>query len=505
MQRLFLSVGKVVCLLRSYASDRRGNVAILVAITMIPMVGLVGLGTDYGIALTDKSKLDNAADTAAIAAVSAAKSYVTANPNDLNLTANALAAGLNQATRSFNVNMGNLPFATIPTAVTSTTAAPSTNTCAQGSVCIYLSQTLSTFTSTVYYNTTTQNHFGQLFQTPTFNIKGSAASSLTMGQYIDFYVMLDVSGSMGIPTTTDGQNALAKVNPDNRSSYPGGCVFACHYPGNSGYATAEGQNSSIPVNPPIPLRVDTVGQAVSSLLSTATATEQQSGIANEFRIGLYPYIVHAIDAAPLSANFAQATKVSQSLGSTYLDQGWSNPPTSSNGTAIGSGGTHFENFLNDMTNYIKTPISNGKVGNGLTALNPKGFIFLVTDGVDNNQVYNGSNGSWTGSQPQIPGSSFSNFCSTAATYGFTVAILYIPYVPIANPNYSFAGNEDGIVNQLVTGSQDGLQTPPVNQVPPALQSCASPGFFFTASSQQAINQAMQTMFFQALQVARLTQ
>ncbi|WP_432490681.1 hypothetical protein, partial [Flavonifractor plautii] len=80
----------------------------------------------------------------------------------------------------------------------------------------------------------------------------------------------------------------------------------------------------------------------------------------------------------------------------------------------------------DMTNYIKTPISNGKVGNGLTALNPKGFIFLVTDGVDNNQVYNGSNGSWTGSQPQIPGSSFSNFCSTAATYGFTVAILYIP-------------------------------------------------------------------------------
>ena len=60
-------------------------------------------------------------------------------------------------------------------------------------------------------------------------------------------------------------------------------------------------------------------------------------------------------------------------------------------------------------------------------------------------------------------------------------------------------------------SQDGLQNPPTNSTLPPLQppsgttGCASPGFFFTASSQSAINQAMQTMFFQALQVARLTQ
>jgi hypothetical protein len=74
----------------------------------------------------------------------------------------------------------------------------------------------------------------------------------------------------------------------------------------------------------------------------------------------------------------------------------------------------------------------------------------------------------------------------------TVAILYIPYQPIYAPNASFAGNEDGKVSAVIP------------YIPADLQSCASPGFFFTANSDADINNAMQAMFAQALRAARLT-
>ena len=444
-------------LVRGWHRNRRANVSITYAFALVPTIALLGLGTDWYKEQSYKKRLDAAADSAALAAITTAKAYITANSNSNSAVTAAITAGTAQAAKVFSVNAGS---ARLNLSVTPQITFPQPSN--------------QTYTATVSYSTAMPTSFGRLVGMPSFTVTGSATSSLTMGQYIDFYVLLDVSGSMGIPTTTGGQTQLASINPDDRSEYPTGCVFACHYPGYSGYALTRSNN--------IALRVDTVGQAVTQLLQTATATEQQSGISNEFRIGLYPFITHAIDAAPLSSNFSQATTVSQNLGSTYLDQGYTGgpgTPTASNGTQIGSGGTHFEYFVNDMPNYIQS------FGNGQTSSAPKPFLFLVSDGVDNNQTY-----PFNGSQPQLP---TTNFCTLAQSYGFTVAVLYIPYVPISNPNPSFAGDEDDRVNAVIP------------QVPLTLQNCATPGFFFTASSPTDINNAMQTMFFQALQVARLTQ
>ncbi len=226
----------------------------------------------------------------------------------------------------------------------------------------------------------------------------------------------------------------------------------------------------------ITLRVDSVGKAVRNLLQTAVATQT---LQNQYRIGLYPFIVNMMQAAELSSNLSTATTVANQLGDVYLDSGLSNPQTS----AMGSGGTHFENVFPGLANYVKT------VGNGSSAAQPKPFVFIVTDGADDNQVY--SNGSWTGAQPQEPNNF--GYCQYAQSVGVTVAILYIPYQPIFNPNASFANNEDGRVNNIIPS------------IPGDLQACASPGFFFTANSDSDINNAMQAMFAQALQAARLTQ
>ncbi len=438
---------------RDWYRDRRGNVTILYAFAMLPTIALMGLGTDWYQQQAYKTRLDAAADSAAIAAITTAQAYInTHSATQSNATANAIAAGQAQAVKVFAVNSGSTQ-SRIPVTPT-ITFSPVVN---------------QTLTASVTYSGAMPTNFGRLVGAPTFPISGKATSSLTMGKYIDFYLLLDVSGSMGIPTTTAGQTALAQKNPDNLSTYPTGCVFACHYAGSQGYTIARANN--------IALRVDTVGQAVTALLQTANQTKT---LLNQYRVGLYPFIVHAIDAAPLSSDFTLATSVSSTLGSNYLDQG-TQGQTSSTGVQIGSGGTHFEYIQNDMIGYLRN------FGDGSSASAPKPFIFIVTDGVDNNQFY-----PFNGSQPQIPNL---NFCNTARGNNppFTVAVLYIPYVPISNPNPSFAGDEDDRVNSLIPS------------IPPALQACASPGFFFTASTPADINNAMQTMFFQALQAARLTQ
>ena len=41
--------------------------------------------------------------------------------------------------------------------------------------------------------------------------------------------MLDVSGSMGLPSTNAEQTRLSLISPDMFSQYPGGCTLACHF------------------------------------------------------------------------------------------------------------------------------------------------------------------------------------------------------------------------------------------------------------------------------------
>ena len=58
---------------------------------------------------------------------------------------------------------------------------------------------------------------------------GSSPSNASLPLYLDFYLMLDVSGSMGLPSTNTEQTRLAAINPDNYRLYPNGCIFACHF------------------------------------------------------------------------------------------------------------------------------------------------------------------------------------------------------------------------------------------------------------------------------------
>lgn len=224
-----------------------------------------------------------------------------------------------------------------------------------------------------------------------------------------------------------------------------------------------------------------MASAVTNLINTAQNTRTYS---NRYRIGVYPFIVDAMEAAKLSSDFTKARTVTNALADADLDQGLSNLQT----TAMGSGGTHFDNVMLDILNFANN--NHYTFGDGSSTQAPKPFLFIVTDGANNNQAYYGGT-YWTGSQPGRP-TNF-GYCQKAQAMKVTIAILYIPYVKIQNPNPKFAGDEDGKVNAII------------DQIPGDLAACASPGFFFTANSDADINNVMQTMFAQSLKAARLTQ
>ncbi len=221
---------------------------------------------------------------------------------------------------------------------------------------------------------------------------------------------------------------------------------------------------------------------MQNLIATAKNTQT---LTNQYRIGLYPFIVDAVQAAPLqnatdSSNWSTASSVAGSLGDQWLDSGNNSSHQDTDGTNIGAGGTHLGNVLTDINKH------RGSIGDGTSPSKPKAFLFLVTDGADNEQVY-----PFNGSQPQRP-TNVVQTCQYAQSLGVVISILYIPYVPIQNPNSSFANDEDDKVNAIIP------------YLPTDLQQCASKGFFFQANSDADITNAMQAMFAQALQAARLT-
>ena len=67
----------------------------------------------------------------------------------------------------------------------------------------------------------------------TLTVTASSTASYTLPTYINFYLMLDVSGSMSFPSTSSEQQDPMAVNPDNLTGsigYSGGCQFACISP-----------------------------------------------------------------------------------------------------------------------------------------------------------------------------------------------------------------------------------------------------------------------------------
>ena len=461
-------------LLRKFCSNARGNVAITVALAATVLLGITGLALDYDTVLSAKTRLNDSLDAAVIAAISTTNYELQSGVNQQT----AISDGEAQGTRAFNSNAG------AAAALTGKTFS------------VVVARNGLTLTGTGSYAAAVPTNFGALFNVHSWNVSGANASTMKMAQYMNFYVMVDVSASMGAAATTTDEANLAKINPDQKAEYPTGCTLACHF---TTYKACDGQycqgfidtrpnnnvNSICTVSGGsncIMLRLDAIGMAMTNLLSTAQSTANANGLSNEFQIGIYPFIVHVNSTfQPLSTSLTTTVTQSAEQIPSLLDTGNSTGVYTWDGTHMGSGGTSINNALTEMQSVLpQTP------GTGVTKTSPAPFVILITDGAEDNQIMYNSAGAWSGSNHATV---LTRANCTALKKQATLAILYVPYTKITNPNPNFAGDEDDYANANIPN------------IPPSLQQCASPGFYYMADSPTDINNALQQIFLNALQSA----
>jgi Flp pilus assembly protein TadG len=522
-------------------------VAVIFTIALVPIVAATGCAVDYSLATGMKAKLQSAADAASVASISQkSPGYVAA----AQMTGNGpVAAGITDANNIFNGNMSAVAgFSNLT--LTSTV-------------------TKTGITLNVQFSANVPVVFIKVLGYQTLPVTGYSKATASLPPYLDFYLTLDVSGSMGLPSTSTEAVRMQSINPDNFVQYPTGCTLACHFaplksacvdppvtapaapPPNPpttttsytqqyntnnacmGYAYSRvsqsalssliskasttqypkqvpglpvqmlsGLPASLNTDPnfglsaatscPTPgtdgciqLRLDAVGYAVTQLFITANNSEK---VTNQFRIGLYPFIQYLYSYFPLTSSINGSTSNSSTINyaaanlATLLDTN-----TNSN---LGSGGTHIDTALNSINSLITS------VGDGSTSNNTLPYVFLVTDGTQDNQTKGVPNGNWSGSNHATvlsdAANSYPNACTTLKNRDIIVSVLYIPYQQINPVNSSFAGDEDDYANNNIPN------------IPPSLKACASPNFFFTANTPADITGALNAMFQQSLVTAHIT-
>jgi len=517
MRSLFRLIGR-------FGSDRRGNIAVIFAIACVPIISAVGCAVDYSMATRMKAKLQSAADAASVASISQKSAgYIAAAAMSSN---GSVAAGVTDANNIFNGTM--------------TTTTGYSNL----SVTSTVTKTGIKLTSNVHFSADVPTTFMNVVGWSKMTVTGTSISTASLPPYLDFYLMLDVSGSMGLPSTSAEAVRMQSINPDNYRQYPTGCTLACHfspqnsactdsgtqaYPTNnyclgyaisrvsqSGYAgllSNTTTNSTYPAGkklsssmvsglpnslytalPPvancpsagtdscIQLRLDAVGYAVNQLFITANSSEK---VTNQFRIGLYPFIQYLYSYFPLTSSINGSSTNSSTIN--YAAANLATLLDTNMDSNLGSGGTHIDTALNSMNSLITN------VGDGSTSSNTMPYVFLVTDGAQDPQIKGVPNGGWSGSNhATVIDPVGTNVCSQLTSRGIIVSVLYIPYQVINPVNSSFANDEDDYANWNIPS------------IPASLQNCASPGYFYTANSPADITAALNAMFNHALVTAHIT-
>lgn len=419
----------IAAFLRRWRNSQRGSYTIIFALSLVPMLIAIGATMDYSLAYRAKERLSDAADAAALAAVD----YQTTLP----------AASVAQATAN-NMFAGDIARYTDIKNTTVTTTI--TDTSAGRTAVVNYSGKISTVM------------LGIIGQT-TLTLSGSSTAGAGVPVYMDFYLLLDNTPSMGIGATTTDIATMVNNTPDQ-------CAFACHDLSNSNnyYNLAKSLG--------VTMRIDVVRTATQQLMTTATSTET---VSNQFRMAIYTFgssdtNVGLTAISSLTSNLANASSAASGIDlMTTSYQNYNNDQD-----------TPFDSIMTQMNSVIPTP------GTGASSSSPQKVLFLVTDGVADEYLPYSCTQPTTGGRCQEPLTT--SLCTTMKNRGIKIAVLYTTYQPLPTNSW---------YNTWIGPFQPNLST--------IMQSCATTGLFFAVSPTQGISTAMNALFQKALGTAHLTQ
>jgi len=435
-------------------SDRRGNVAIIFALCLVPLVLVVGSAVDFSTATTARNQLQDTADAAALAAAGAANAYLTTNGSSAAQVALAtqLATTTSQNFVNANTNAGLL------------TAAPTVT------VTTVMNASVATVTVTVRANA--KPAFLQLAGITSLPLTLTSKTTMTPGtKYYQVIFVIDVSNSMGIGGTAAAITAL-----QNNTQI--GCAFACHDPNSYSAATTgclvAGYYSLQQVGwtwkqvwtPPVNncdkraiakannilLKIDYVNQAVQSFITQLSSYSGQSP--SHFSVGIDTYGTTFTQALAPTTNMTTAQTAAATIDV-------------ENAQPLVPGNYGYTYTANGLTSALQN-LAN--VGDGSSASKMLTYVVFLSDAV---QDLPGAS-QWG----RVTNLGYTAQCTALKTAGVNVFSIWAPY-------YAITGDSQ----------YDALVAPINSQLGPTMQGCATnANQYFQANDGPAIQSAVNSTF-----------
>lgn len=225
-----------------FRNENKGGVVILFVFALIPILVMSGVVIDFGRVTQIRTALNAAADSAALAAVS--RSQLGDSIGNTKRFAEAL----------FDTNARAADVAGISREIA-------------------ISESGATRSATARYSVAVPTIFAPFIGMETITVSGTASASGARQPYIDFYLLLDNSPSMGLAATYKDMEKMRQATPE----LP--CAFACHeikLKPNDAYALARKLQ--------VTLRIDLLRDAAQRLTEKASASAQ---FARQYRMGVY--------------------------------------------------------------------------------------------------------------------------------------------------------------------------------------------------------------------------
>lgn len=419
-----------------FFGDRRGNVAIMFTVAIIPVLGAIGTAVDYARATQVRAKLQAAADSAILLAVG--RTEITSDARSARKKAEAFYAA--------QAALLGVPDSTIK---------------------IRVSDASTGRTATATFSAGVKTEFAKFVGLNTLDVAGVAKAAGPVATYIDFYLLLDNTPSMGVAATPSDVTKMVANTPDK-------CAFACHdtSDANNYYKLAKTLG--------VQTRIDVVRQATEKLMDTAAGTEI---VSDQFRMAIYQFANSCGTSGPTTITPLTGSLSSAKTAASKIDlmtmpyQGYNNDQC-----------TDFDGVATALNLAISAP------GAG-TVSAPQKYVFLVSDGVSD--AYYPA----TCAKPTTNGRCQEPFkpvnCTLMKSRGIKVAVLYTTYLALPT---------NGWYNSWIDPFNKGPYGPSTNsEIAKNMEACASPGFFFEVSPTQGIAEAMDALFKKAVSQAHLTQ
>jgi len=455
---------------RARLADRSGAVAILTAVSAPVLFLMVGITVDFGYASYVNQRLAKAADAAVLTSVSQ--------------TAATTAGGYGNT--SFLQLAGNYYFTENVRQLSLSNVNFNLNVKADGAGGVI---------ATASYSYNSPTFFAGIIGRPTIALGGSVSSTAHPITYVNYYILVDASQSMGIAATQADMDALyQRVRAKgNGSDGQLGCVFGCHVKATLTKATVQqytnedlAHNITQNYGTRINLRIDAAVTAIQEIISAAANVAGSN--AN------IQFAIYTIQANPNDYTFlnriAPSSTSSTPTSSDYATlSNLASTISLGDNTKDGIGDSNFPSELAAFNNQLATDGVKSD-GSGVSSTSPTNYFVIITDGATDTY-------SLSCLDTHCVSAFDANKCAPLKTKG-SVGVIYTTFLPLWNENDKSQG--------YVQTYRD-LIYPIKDQILPNLQNCASSSdLFFTADDGPGISSAMRALFLKTQPTtARLTQ